>query len=240
MDLCFDDLLICWWKSGFVATRWVSSWVKCVGTVLNNVGHGTRLTVGTCGYWYGPWILWHLWRCCWLILAPCRLDSRRVGPLWLNVRMQSSDSNLEEKMVSSHWYTSTWSHEKTTNKTSDSIFHSSDKHVFDPIWNSNFSMNLRWLWIWIIDFAIPDQTQNHTAWDGDLISRISFSKINQDHLPYVKQWEMIICCLTDDFHTYSVILIVAIWNFSHTSSRIRMILMMRCHFCFSEVLTWQN
>ena len=28
-------------------------------------GHGTRLTVGTCGYWwYGPWILWHLRRCC--------------------------------------------------------------------------------------------------------------------------------------------------------------------------------
>ena len=55
----------CCWKSGFVATRWVPSWVKCVGTVLSNVGHDTRLTVGTCGYWwYGPWILWHLRRCC--------------------------------------------------------------------------------------------------------------------------------------------------------------------------------
>ena len=93
---------------GFCGNSLVSSRVTRVGTVLSNVGRGTRLTMGTCGYcWYGPWILWHLRRCCWLRLAPCRLDSRRVGSLWLNVRMESSGSNLEEKMASSHWYTST-------------------------------------------------------------------------------------------------------------------------------------
>ena len=80
-----------------------------------------------------------------------------------------------------------WSHEKTMSKTSDSIFNSSNKHVFDPIWNSNCSIDLRWLWIWIIGFATPDQTQNHTAWDGGIISHISFPNINQRHRPYVKR-----------------------------------------------------
>ena len=97
----------CWWKSGFVATRWVHHGWNVLGQYWAT--WDMRLTVGTCGYWwYKPWILWHLRRCCWLRLAHCRLDSKRVGSFWLNVRMQSSGSTLEKKMVWSHWYTSIW------------------------------------------------------------------------------------------------------------------------------------
>ena len=107
----------CWWKSGFVATRWVSSWVKCVGTVLSNVGHGTRLTVGTCGHWwYGPWILWHLRRCCWLILAPCRqqtcgltLTERAHEVLWFESRRENGVITLMHiNMVAERVWSHAW------------------------------------------------------------------------------------------------------------------------------------
>ena len=35
-----------------MANRWISSGAKCVETVFGNVGHGTRLNMGTCGYWF--------------------------------------------------------------------------------------------------------------------------------------------------------------------------------------------
>ena len=35
----------CCWKTCFLATRWISFGVKCVETVLGNVGHGTRRNV---------------------------------------------------------------------------------------------------------------------------------------------------------------------------------------------------
>ena len=41
----------CCWKTCFVATRGASSSAKCVETVMDNVGHGTRLNMGTCGCW---------------------------------------------------------------------------------------------------------------------------------------------------------------------------------------------
>ena len=52
------DVKWLWTQEAVQSGRFVSE-EKCVGTVLSNVGHGTRLTIGTCG-WYGPWIVWHL------------------------------------------------------------------------------------------------------------------------------------------------------------------------------------
>ena len=46
--------------------------LKCVGTVLSNVGHGTRLTVSTCGHWLG-WTLYPVASVTMLLTEICTL-----------------------------------------------------------------------------------------------------------------------------------------------------------------------